>query len=299
MDHWRSVELRHLRHFVAVAEEKHFGKAAERLFLSQPSLSHSIKQLEGLLGVPLIDRDDRRHVRVTASGEALLAYAREIDAQLQSALRTVQAANGAKALQIRVGYNDGEPLSQRPAALRAAMQGVGLPVAFRRLSWGDEVAALKSGSVNVLLARLPLPLQGLQHRVILTEARKVCLPLSHRLAKRTSLRLRELKDTAIVVPQGGTQIWQVYWRGGNGWGDHPPPQGPEVHSPEETFDVVLSGAAACFVPASMEPPGGEAPLRFVPVVDLEPSQLAVVWRGKPPPWMPSFIEAATVLSQSA
>lgn len=297
MDHLRAVELRHLRHFIAVAEQRHFGKAAERLFLSQPSLSHSIRQLETLLGVTLLDREDRRDVRVTPSGEALLAYAREFDAQLHAALRAVQAVESKHAQQIRIGYNDGEPLSQRPAALRSAMQAAGLPVAFRRLSWGEEALALRRGTVDVLLARLPIDLKGLRHEVILVEPRAVCLPAGHRLARRRVLRLADLRDVPIVVPVGGGQDWQHYWRGLPRPGDHLPLSGPEVHSPEETFDVVASGVAACFVPASMAPPGMVSPVRFVPVTDLEPSSLAVVWSGRPAAWLQALMSAATLLAR--
>lgn len=295
MDHLRAVELRHLRQFVAVAEERHFGRAAQRLFLSQPSLSHSVKQLESLLGVALLDREDRRRVRVTPAGEALLAYVRELEVQLQSGLRAVQSLGARGVRLIRVGYNDGEPLSQRPAALRAGMKETGLPVMFRRLQWGQEAAALRRGEVDVLLARLPIDLHRLEHQVLFAEPRQLCVPAGHRLARRKQVRLSELRDLKIVQPMGGSPAWQDYWRGMPRADGSVPPVGPEVHSPEETFDAVLSGQAACFVPASMAPQSAGGPVRFVTVTDLQPSELAVVWSGKPRSWLNEFIAAASSL----
>jgi DNA-binding transcriptional LysR family regulator len=93
------VELRHLRYFVAVAEELHFARAAERLHISTPSLSQQIKSLEAGLGTPLFVRD-RRHVELTAAGELLLTDAREILALTANAERRLQGTSGP----LRLGY---------------------------------------------------------------------------------------------------------------------------------------------------------------------------------------------------
>jgi DNA-binding transcriptional LysR family regulator len=88
----KDIELRHLRYFIAVAEECHFGRAADRLLLSQPALSYAIAQLEDRLQCNLVDRANRKHIFVTPAGMMLLEYARRIDELVGTWLSEVRAA---------------------------------------------------------------------------------------------------------------------------------------------------------------------------------------------------------------
>ncbi len=282
------VELRHLRAFVALAEERHFGRAARRRFVSQPALSQTIAQLEDRLGCALVDRADRRRVALTAAGESLLAHARELDALVEAALRDVAAGGRAAASQLRVGYNDGEPLAQRPAALRDAVGGAGLTVSFRRLPWGREAEALRRREVDALLARLPLDGAGLSVLVVHREPLRLVVSRRHALARRRRVARAELARLPMVRPLGGSPAWRAFWRG---VADGAGVDGPEVSSPEETFDVVAAGRAACLVPASMLRGPHAGAVRSLAVDGLPPSELAVVWRGAPRPPIDAFIEA--------
>jgi DNA-binding transcriptional LysR family regulator len=290
----RDVELRHLRYFIALGEERHFGRAARRVFVSQPSLSYAMSQLEERLGCTLIDRSDRRGLRLTPSGEALLAYAREIDRQVDAALRSVQETEQRRTRQLRIGYNDGEPIAQRPSALRSAMRDAALTASFRRLDWGAEATTLRRRAVDVLLARLPIDTAGLEVEVIHTEALKLCVRRDHAIATRRRIKRTDLATLPMVRPVGGSAEWQAFWRGvpvGEGI------DGPEVHSPEETFDVVAAGKAGCLVPTSMIVEGDRSAVRYVAVAGLEPSQLAVVWRGRATTDIKAFVAAVRLLAQ--
>ena len=279
------IELRHVRYFVAVADEAHFGRAAERLFIAQPSLSYAIRQLENRLGARLIDRSDRRNLHLTEAGETFLAHAREVLSAVQRAVNATQAAERGSHQQLRIGYNDGEPLARRGGALGAAVRDLRIDVTFRRLAWGTEGDAVRSGDVDLVLTRLPIDTRGLRTEVIDSEPRAVCLPADHRLARRRTITLSALRNVPIVRPAGGSPAWQDFWRGLPRPDGHQPPEGPITYGPEDTFDTVATGAAACFVPTSMIPTVVSHRLAFVTVVDLPPVQTAITWssrRARPP-----------------
>jgi DNA-binding transcriptional LysR family regulator len=298
----RDIELRHLSYFVAVAEEAHFGRAAQRLFISQPSLSYSIRQLEERLGAQLLDRSDRRDLRLTNAGEAFLVHARDVLASVDRAVATVQALARQDRDQLNVGYNDGEPLARFPGLLGRSLRDANIDVAFRRLAWGTEADAVRDGIVDVVLTKLPIDAHGLVCEVLSSEPRLVCLRADHRLAQSTHLDLAALRDEPVVRPSGGTAEWVDFWRGEPRPDGTTPPDGPQTYGPEDTFDTVASGTAICFVPASMAQTVGGGLFRFVPVTDLAPVQTAVIWSEErtTPAHLNSFLGAVrSLLSQQS
>src|SRR5688572_4790800 len=96
------IELRHLRYFLAVAEANHFTRAATKLHVTQPTLSHQIRQLEGQLGLQLFDRVGRR-VKMTAAGELLLPHARRVVRELEAAQTALTELHGLKRGELKVG----------------------------------------------------------------------------------------------------------------------------------------------------------------------------------------------------
>jgi DNA-binding transcriptional LysR family regulator len=292
-----AIELRHFIYFIAVAEEAHFGRAALRLFISQPSLSFAIQQLEERIGAKLIERSNRRQIKVTNAGETLLAYAREALVSAQSAVEATQAAARQDRKQFRIGYCDGESLARHPGLLGAATQTIDVTLTFQRLAWGTEGESVRSGRVDALLAKLPIDTRGLRIEILASEPRLVCLLKSHRLAKRKQINLAALRGEPTIRPVGGTPEWADYWRGLPRPDGHMPPDGPQTFSPEDTLNAVASGSAICFIPASMIStiPGDR--FRFVPVTDLAPIETAVFWSAKRarPMGLDQFINAVRQL----
>ena len=194
------MELRHLRYFVAVGEEEHFGRAAERLHIVQPALTRQVRQLEEELGCALFERL-RWGVRLTEAGKSFLEEARRILDDLgRSVDRTRLVAQG-KIGRLRVGFSEtaahGGALPSILRRFRASWPGVQL-----ELSPGTSISAneqLRSGEVDVALVYIPpTNLRELGSHRISIERMMLALPRAHPLATRKRLRLGDLGDEPFV-----------------------------------------------------------------------------------------------------
>ena len=198
-----NVELRHLRYFVAVAEELHFGRAAARLHMAQPPLSQAIRQLEGELGVRLIDRNSR-NVELTPAGQMLLRESRRLLPDLADVLEHVRDAGTDDPARIVIGYVvvlarglvpflcDHEP----PVSRRAH------PV-FEELAQPDIVRRLRSGTIDVGLLQLPVDSSGLVVEPLLDSTLDAVVWEGHRLAAHDRLDVRELEGEPLIFPPRG------------------------------------------------------------------------------------------------
>ena len=192
------MELRQLRSFVAVAEELHFRRAAERLHLAQPSVSQQVRTLEASLGVQLLERD-RRGVALTAAGAALLDEARDLLAR----------ADHAAAVAVAVG--SGKQGSLRLSLTRSLTGGIAGAIAdtFRShypdvdldLNVGNtmlHVEQLHAGAIDVGFVRPPLGDPGLEELELAREPLVCVLPKGHRLARRTTVTREDIAAEPLV-----------------------------------------------------------------------------------------------------
>jgi DNA-binding transcriptional LysR family regulator len=193
-----TIELRQLQYFVAVAEQLHFRGAAERLFISQPTLSHQIATLEKALGVRLLDRD-RRRVALTDAGAAMLEDARQLLAQFDQTVAHARWAGGLTDAGLRVGFP-----AYGAHAVRELLQ------VFRREHpevWLEElgmgiaaqIRALEAGTLDVGFVRPPVD-AGLAAEPVLAQELVVALPSAHRLATLEQVPLRELAGKPLLMP---------------------------------------------------------------------------------------------------
>jgi DNA-binding transcriptional LysR family regulator len=272
------VHVRELRAFVAVAEELHFTRAAERLFVTQPSLSRQVAALERAVRTPLLHRDARA-VTLTAAGRALLPGAREAVEAWERAQRDVaaEAAREAAALTVGLATGVGRGLLAAVARhLRVARPDATL--AMRQVTWDDPTAGLGDRSTDVAFAFLPLPASaGLAWRVLFTEPRQVALPADHRLAARGRLALADLRDEpflALPAPPG-----RAFWLAADERDGHPPVVAGEVRTAEEAFEAVAGGVGVALVAEG----NGRLYRRDGVVVrdvdGLAPAELVVAWRA--------------------
>lgn len=194
-----AMEPRLLRSFVAVAEELHFGRAAERLHISQPPLSVQIRTLEERLGARLFDRD-RRSVKLTEAGAFLLDRARFLLTEGErSTLEAARIARGESGV-LAIGYTPTATYEVLPPLLRrfrARHPSVRLELVELRSAL--QLEALRAGRIEVGFACGPLGAEDLTERVLVTERFVAAVPRRHPLARRARVRLRELARAPIVA----------------------------------------------------------------------------------------------------
>jgi DNA-binding transcriptional LysR family regulator len=193
------MELRHLRYFVVLAEELHFGRAAARLSITQPPLSFNIQRLEEHLGMRLFSRDSRR-VALTAAGQAFLAEARRVLAQAQHAEETARAVANGQLGSLQIGFTT-SMLYRGMTEVLAGFQQSAPQVAFDLIDMPvqEQVDALGQGRIHAAFSTtLTLP-RGLAGHRLEGDALACCIPASHRLADRQRIRLPMLADETFVL----------------------------------------------------------------------------------------------------
>ncbi|MCO6056004.1 LysR family transcriptional regulator [Pseudomonas sp. MOB-449] len=193
------MDLKQLRYFVAVAEELHFGRAAARLFISQPALSFDIKKLEEQLGIQLLLRNNKS-VKLTAAGEVLLEEARSLLLQAEQARRlTLRSAQGALG-RLRVGFVSSLLHRGLPAAVAGfEARYPGMEVVLQEMNSAEQAQALQRGQIDIgFVHRGTLP-SGIESQLLIADAFVCCLPPGHRLAKREVIDLAELRDEPFIL----------------------------------------------------------------------------------------------------
>ena len=192
-------ELRHLRAFVAVAQELNFTRAAERLHLGQQAVSKTVRQLERELGVTLLERTTRE-VRLTPAGTALLdGAARALDAADAAFARAREVGSGTSGT-VRVGVSPAVGPAEREEAAQALRAGApGLSVSFRDVRPAEVGAALRSGDVELVLARMALEADGIATAALRPTPADLLVPSSHGLAGREAVALSELDGARVMV----------------------------------------------------------------------------------------------------
>ena len=278
------LELRQLRYFVAVAEERHFGRAAERVFVAQPSLSAQIARLESDLGVRLLVRD-RRGTTLTAAGERLLEVARDTLDRLNAGVHEVRRVGGAEPATLRVAVLAETYLRAGPVAPLLA--------AFRRNhpSWTAEprvtatpamIAALLGGSVDVGFAHAPLDDGRLEARVVGFEAYCLAVPQRHACSRRASVALAELASERFLLPPAKTaperrdEILGFCRRAG-----FRPKTAAAPADLGGALDRVAAGQGVCLVPTGLARPHDR--VAFVPLSSpATVLNLLAIWRRGAP-----------------
>src|ERR1700744_3881972 len=194
------MELRRIQYFVAVAEEAHFGRAAERLRMAQPPLSQQIKALEAEMGVVLFHRTTRK-VELTPAGERFLDRARAILADVDDAVTEAGQVAAGMVGRIAIGFTGSATYDLLPSlvrVLRADLPGIELDIHGEMLT-PDQVTALTDGTLDLGLLRPPVRNTALEVQVLRREPLIAVLPEPHPLAVHDRVRLAALRDDPFIT----------------------------------------------------------------------------------------------------
>ncbi|MEV0603025.1 LysR family transcriptional regulator [Streptomyces sp. NPDC050315] len=279
------VHGRDLRYFAAVAEELSFTRAAERLFVSQPALSKQIRMLEKQVGASLFHRD-RRAVRLTAVGAALLPHARGMLAAWEAAESAVEEARAAELHTLVIGMSTSPGRGLLPALrTRLISQYPDARPVLRQVNWADPSAGLADRSSDVAFVWLPLP-GGDRYRyaVVAQEPRLVALPREHPLAARAAadpegaVDFSDLLDEPFLAlpPEAGPL--RDYWLALDARDGRAPRIGGVVASAEETHEAVANGQGVVLLATGNASLVVRDEVIAVPVRGISPSRLAVAAR---------------------
>jgi DNA-binding transcriptional LysR family regulator len=195
-------ELRLIRYFVAVAEERHFTRAAERLHMAQPPLSAAVRQLEQQLGVALLDRRSRS-VRLTEAGELLAERGRELLADVDDLVSAVRAVETDVSGLLQAGFTPAARYRLAPGLLERWSQAVpGVMVHTREDTTGALLRDVRDGRLDLALVFCPPPIEGLGHRVVRDEPAVLHVAADHPLAPREHVALEEIEHEPLLVAGG-------------------------------------------------------------------------------------------------
>jgi DNA-binding transcriptional LysR family regulator len=276
-----TVELRHLRCFLAIVDEGNITRAAQTLHMSQPALSRTLTQLERTVAVRLVDRSTH-HLTVTEAGTAFAASARDAVRRLDDAISSISAA----VPPIRFGHNWS---SATHAAAIMRMWKAEFPQRQLRSQRNNErVAGLASGHVDVALVRGPIADRSFRSTVIDNEPRMAVVPAGHRLARESHVSLADLAgETLIVSSTTGTTTLAL-------WPNPPRPViGADLPTIDDWLIAIATSAGVGVTPASTATLHPHPDVRFIPIDDAPTVPLELVWpRHDPHPHTKAFVATA-------
>jgi DNA-binding transcriptional LysR family regulator len=259
------VELRHFRAFAAVARERSFTRAAERLLVTQPALTRTIQQLEATLEVQLLDRTSR-HVNLTDSGTEFLAHAERVLAAADQALAAVT-----RQATVRLGFSWLMPDPWAQDTMAAFTQTTGRPVQLARCD--DPLDSLQHGAIDVALVRgEPATPPGVSLVKLFDETRVAACSDRSPLASYQQLDWAQVPAWPLVVNtvSGTTGPWS--WPKGTG-----PSQVVETRNYDEWLETVAANRGIGVCPETAMRRNGHPAVRFVPLVNAPPSPVSLAF----------------------
>jgi DNA-binding transcriptional LysR family regulator len=297
-----AIELRHLRYFLAVYEELHFGRAAVRLHMAQPPLSQAIRKLEDALGIKLFDRTSRS-VNPTDAGHALAEGARKVFASFDLALASARTA-GEATLRLRIGCVPELPIQrllQFLASLQARARDATAQVTH--LASAEQLVHLRAGGLDLAIFHDSEDYPDVEKEPLFPgEPLMILLPPDHRLVDRPVVRSDDLSDEALVTyprvvnPSLYDRVLALFDDRGYRFNTIRETEGS---SPRDLMLAVASGSGVALVPASvteLSETGGIAVRRPIDPPLVMPDTV-VAWPMNPPRLPPTLVDTVRDLAR--
>jgi len=278
------LKLKDLRYLVAVAEQRHFGRAAARCFVSQPTLSAQLKKLEQTLGVQLIERAPN-NVSLTPAGEQIVARARRIIEASEEVVELARAQRDPLAGRLRVAFLPTIGPYLLPHVTRAIRRSLPqLELRLYEYQTAPMLETLREGELDLGVLALPVDLTGLEARELYREAFTVAVPERHPLAQRETLRVTDLRGEKLLLLEEGhclrEQALEVCGNAGVSEGED-----FRATSLETLRQMVAAGAGVTLLPelASRGAYGNARGVKIRPFARPAPvRQIGAVWRRTTP-----------------
>jgi DNA-binding transcriptional LysR family regulator len=292
------MELRHLRYFVAVSDALHFGRAAARLQIAQPSLSHQIRQLETELQATLLQRT-RRHVALTDAGRLFLQEARDILGRADRAAMSARRAGAGGGSRLRVGI--GFCMDQSAvikAVSRFSARHRDVQVELTTLSVPSQASALRDRRLDVGFLRPPVADPALASEVLVREPLVAALPRNHRFASRQRVALSALvHEPFVLVPRETIPVLHDAMLTACRVAGFVPRVSHEADQLQMLLGIVATENAVALVPAAAR----KVRQRGIVLRSLRtpspPLETVVAWRrDDPSPLVVAFLDAARRVS---
>lgn len=275
------LELRHLKYFIAVSEEHHFRKAAEKLFISQPGLSRQIKKLEDELGVTLIKRDNR-NVQLTAAGTYLAQEAKKWMRTISEGLERVQLIDSGVEGTLKLGYVGSAMQGVIPEMLNSLLkQTPSIKFTLTEMNNSSQVEALLDGSIDVGFMRTSETPLKLKTKPVLSEPFCLVVPEQHSISTSNFISLNQVKDEAFILfekaysPTYYSEVMSLF----NDAGFSPKISHSSVHA-LTIYKMVESGYGMAIIPKSLIG-GFNMKIKFIDLSNLpQRSTLYMAWNSE-------------------
>lgn len=263
---------------MALAEELHFSRAAERLFIAQQALSKQIRELEEAIGTPLLVRTTRK-ASLTPAGEAFLSAARAALAAFDDGVEAARGASRGETGTLKLGFMIGAALElTEPLLATFRERHPAIQLDLREFGPADPSAGLADEWADAALVRVPLSITNIEFEALFTEPLVFAVQRAHPLAGRAGVSVHEILDEPIAVGRSPDPAWERYWRLDDYRDGTPAPVILPTGSHTEELELIAAGVACMPTSAAAARWTPHPGVRFIPIDDVPGSTLGVAWR---------------------